>query len=253
VTESQTAPFQMILEELGQVRARAQRSHENLASAHPAWPVGKDGRLTAFAKISNVLTAAEFAVLFLERHLSDATWWAVTFTQRPSPPDATIIVTEFSQFSKDGLLQGAFGAVESSLRVILRALDSAACNRGTAEFKSVYDCLLRSKLVPPNLDDVVLLDFARALRNTVHNNGVYYHRLAAEVDLRYRGRLYSFRQGLPVEFADWELVIKLVDDLVGLLERVVTNGVVDRIPSIIDPCASEPVLPNPHTRPAGIA
>lgn len=251
MTDSHAPAFESILAQLVEVRARAQRVHESLGTAHPAWPVGRDGRLTALAKISNVLTAAEFAVLFIERHLSDATWWTATFTQRPSSADAVIIVTEFSQFSKGGLLEGAYGAVESSLRVILRALDPVACNGGTAEFKSVYDCLLRSKLVPPCLDDVELLDFARTLRNTVHNNGVYYHRQGTEVDLKYRGRLYSFRQGRPIEFADWELVIQLVDDLIGVLERVVTNGAVDMRGSILDPCASDPVLPNPRMQLTG--
>jgi hypothetical protein len=251
VTESQAPAFQIIREQLVQIRARAQRVHESLASGHPAWPVGRDGRLTALAKISNVLTAAEFAVLFIERHLSDATWWTATFTRRPSSSDAAIIVTEFSQFSKGGLLEGAYGAVESSLRVILRALDPVACNGGTAEFKPVYECLLRSKLALPRPDDVELLDFARTLRNTVHNNGVYYHRKGTDVDLKYRGCQYSFRQGRPVEFATWDLVIQLVDDLVGVLERVVSDGAVNTRPSILDPCASEPVLPNPRMQLSG--
>ena len=85
-------------------------------------------------------------------------------------------ITGFGKFIKFGLVHGIFSCVESFLRVFLRALDPTACSGGLDNFKNIYISLFQSKLAKCPPDGVKLLDLFRLVRNTIHNNGVYFHK-----------------------------------------------------------------------------
>jgi hypothetical protein len=74
-----------------------------------------------------------------------------------------------------------FSSIESSLRLFLRALDPTACNGGMKEFNSIYDCLFNSKLATAPADGIELLNLLRLVRNTIHNNGVYFNPRGTDV------------------------------------------------------------------------
>jgi hypothetical protein len=182
-----------------------------------------DARITAFSKFVNVLNSAQLAFAFISKHLLHKEWWdAVARTSIPDA-DKQIYANEFANFTKLGIVHALFSAIESSLRIFLRALDPIACNAGMAEFKAIYDCLFMSKLntVPPG--GTTLLDLLRNVRNTIHNNGVYFNPRGTGVRLTWGKDTYDFRQGVPVDFVTWEFLIAVSDSLRELLLNVVQD------------------------------
>jgi hypothetical protein len=174
--------------------------------------------------------------MFLDQHLLDAGWWRDSGLTRPEGQDFETTVIEFSQFTKSGFLQGVFSDVESTLRVVLRALDPTACDGGTAEFQTIYRVLLGTQLQFPRQDWEPLLELWRLLRNTVHNNGVHFHRRGTNAQLAYRGLTYNFSHGQPIEFANWAFLVSAAGDLLDLLITTIRAPSVLALPApIVDP------------------
>ena len=72
---------------------------------------------------------------------------------------------------------------------------------------------------------VELLDIARVIRNTIHNNGVYFHKSGNNETLSYKGRCYCFKHGKPVdEVGNWPFIIEIISDLVSLVIDVVRDS-----------------------------
>lgn len=151
-----------------------------------------------------------------------------------SDADKQMYANEFANFTKVGFMHALFSSLESSLRLFLRALDPAACNGGMAEFKSIYDCLFRSKLAAAPMDGTQLLDPLRLVRNTIHNNGVYFNRRGGNVTSNWQGGTYEFKQGAPVDFVTWEFLIQVSDSLMTLLREIVNDANLRNIAVEID-------------------
>jgi hypothetical protein len=218
-------PYSELLLQLQTPRQRAEAARVRLGLAHPAWLERLDARLTILSSVCNVLRSAEMSLVVLDVHMSSVDWWRALKGPRPNIKDVAFDQTAFSQISKDALLVFGLGSIENGLRCILRALDPTAASNATKEFKSVYDCLFRSKLgLPPEFGDP--FDFARLLRNTIHNEGVHFPPSPRTQVVRWRGDEYAFVAGVAVEFATWANIINLVDDLVAAAIGVVDHDVV---------------------------
>lgn len=135
-------------------------------------------------------------------------------------------------FVKMGFLQFVFSSIESSFRLFVKAIDSNACAGGTAEFKNIYAFLLTrfglQKWEP-------LLDLLRGVRNTIHNNGVYFHRSGKNETVTYKGVNYSFVVGRAVDIIDWAFLISMMKDIDSMLQEVVNYSELIAVPAIIDP------------------
>jgi len=145
------------------------------------------------------------------------------------PADKNKTAQEFRTFVTVGFVQFIQAAVESSFRVFLRALFGKA----PISWKSVYgDLLGRVKL--DSVENIALLDLLRHLRNTVHNNGVYFDRKPNR-SVDYRGRRFDFNLGQKV-MPDSELLLQIAQDVMELLHAVVrSNPVSDHEGAMPDP------------------
>ncbi|MGB9616816.1 MAG: hypothetical protein ACPL7J_05795 [Desulfomonilaceae bacterium] len=223
-----------LIEQLQPIRDRAVDDKTAVAALYPFVDPEHEARITAFSKLINVLNSLQLSFTFLSKHLLHKPWWdAIGRTPIPDY-DKQVYASEFANFVKVGFVHAMFSSIESSFRLFLRALDPAACNGGMAEFKSIYDCLLRSKLAAEPTDGINLLDLLRLVRNTIHNNGVYFNPRGADVTLSWQGETFEFRQGAPVDFVTWEFLIRVSDSLRILLRQVVEDTNLKKIAAMID-------------------
>jgi len=198
-----------------------------------------DARITSYNKIINVLNSVQLSLVFVTKHLLNQQWWDYLSPETIPTDDKILYADNFVNFIKLGFIQGLYMSIESSFRLFLRALDPIACNQGMAEFKSIYECLFKTKLKCIPIDGILLLDFLRLVRNTIHNNGVYYHKNGDNVSITWEGDKFDFQQGIPVDFVTWELLIRMTDALHNLLFIVVTDSNLKAISTkIIDPFSS---------------
>lgn len=223
-----------LIEQLQPIRDRAVDDKSAATSLYWFATPQHDARITAFSKLINVLNSLQLAFTFLSKHLLHKQWWDA-MARTPLPDcDKQLYANEFANFTKVGFVHAMFSSIESSLRLFLRALDPAVCNGGMAEFKSIYDCLFNSKLATAPADGIELLDLLRLVRNTIHNNGVYFNPRGADVTLSWQGQTFEFRQGAAVDFVTWEFLIQVSDSLRMLLRQVVEDTNLRNVTVVID-------------------
>jgi hypothetical protein len=229
-----TEEVHRLIEQLQPVRDRAVDDKTAVIALYPFVAPEHDARITAFSKFINVLNSVQLAFAFISKHLLHKRWWD-KIARTPIPDDdKRVYANEFANFVKVGFVHAMFSSIESSIRLFLRALDPVACNGGMAEFKSIYDCLFSSKLATAPADGTQLLDLLRLVRNTIHNNGVYFNPRGGNVSLSWQGRTFQFRQGAPVDFVTWGFLIQVSDSLRILLRQVIEDTNLRSITVMID-------------------
>lgn len=206
------------------IRNQAIQDRESVIAMYSSVDPKKDARVTAFSKMISVFNSVFLTWTFVSKHLLHSNWWKANFRGDIPVSDAQIYIDEFVNFSRIGFIQFLFSTTESSLRIFLRALDPGACQGGTAEFKSIYYCLLKSKLSVCPTEGIELLDLSRFVRNTIHNNGVYFHADGRDTIVSWRGMLYEFKQSMPVDFVTWQFLYDISDALRSLMCEVVTDA-----------------------------
>ena len=147
-----------LIGQLQSVRNLAVNDKNTIVALYSTVDPKHDARITAFSKTINVFNSLQLGLAFISKHLLHKQWWSAVATQDIPDIDKQIYVNEFANLTKLGFIQGIFSAVESSLRLLLRALDPTACNGGLAEFKSIYECLFKSNLTSSLPDTFSLLN-----------------------------------------------------------------------------------------------
>ena len=207
-----------------------------LRDCHSGWHRDHDARISGFAKLGNVQSSVALGIKFYADNLIDPDWWA-EHSDGYSAEDKRRINLAYVDLERIAFIQGGVSAVESTLRVLLRAIDPSACNKGLASFRSIYECLFRSKLATEPQEGIALLALFREVRNTVHNNGVYFNRYGRSCVLDYRGVTYHFDHGCKIVVADWDTLTMLMRDSAEMLTVVINHPVILDIDTITDPYA----------------
>ena len=155
----------------------------------------------------------------------------------PDESNRAKILKVFPQFLVVGFFYSFFSAIESSFRIYLRELAPAACNNGTADFKSIYDSLFKKLKLQQRKDYTDLLDLLRHIRNTIHNNGVCFHPDGKNKTVTYKGKQYIFDIGKPVKLRGRVLnfLVGLMPDILKMIEDVVYSQDIISRNKIIDP------------------
>lgn len=216
--------FMILIGELQTVRNGFMQDQIDVTRLYPSVDPRYDARISAYTKAINAINSTHLALTFIAKHLLHDEWWAAITHKQIPDADKKVYVVEFVNFTTIAFVQGLFLVVESSLRIFLRALDSSACNGGTAEFKSIYDCLFKSKLSSAPHEGIELLDLFRLVRNTVHNNGIYFHKTGKDTSVNWGGETFVFKHGAPIDFATLEFVIRISKAVRKLLREVVEDA-----------------------------
>ncbi|KAA9035541.1 hypothetical protein FW778_21530 [Ginsengibacter hankyongi] len=196
-----------------------------------------DCRITGLSKLINVINSSNLGCAFWAKNLLHHQWWIENTSFNDS--DETLLRMEFQNFIKLGLFHFSFSAIESTLRCIMRGIDPSAHFGAAVEFKRIYDDLIRNRLTAIRIDFIELLDFFSALRNTIHNNGIYFHKSGNSISRTFKGKSYDFNYGQPIEFASWPLLLEVLSDAANMLIVIVLDTNVISIPGdLIDPAST---------------
>jgi hypothetical protein len=86
-------------------------------------------------------------------------------------------------------------------------------------------------------DYIELLDLLRHIRNTIHNNGVYFQKSGQDRSRQYKGKPYKFEIGKPVNFPGGVLsfLLDLMPDILKMIEDVIYSTDIISRNKIIDP------------------
>jgi len=173
----------------------------------------------------------------------DKEWWNKIWCNELGlssvPDEKTLLMMRngFSQFYVIGFFHSLFSAIESAFWIYLREIDPVACNNGTAEYEAIYNSLFKKLKLQQRQDYIELLDLLRHIRNTIHNNGVYFHKSGLDKTLPYKGKKYNFEKGKAVEYHGGVLnfLLYLMPDILKMIEDVVYSSDIISRQKIIDP------------------
>ncbi len=223
-----------LISTIQQLRDSFISTKDDLIQKHLRWDQARDATLTLFAKCVNVLNSTQLGMVHIQFNLTQKQWWTSISKVPIADADLQLYLNEFDMFIKLGFVQFLFSSIESSFRLIVNAISPTACSGGTAEFKGIYSFLL-SRLTLQKYEP--LLDLLRCIRNTIHNNGVYFPRSGNNETMVYNGTTYSFEIGKPVDFVTWQFLFGLIPDLRQMIIDIVESNEVSSIAVIFDPFA----------------
>jgi hypothetical protein len=220
------------IESIERIRDSFVGTKNEIIKKFPTWNTEKDARITVFSKCINVCNSVQLSFIFMQFHLTQFDWWKQFAKSDIPSKDLQIYLDEFDMFTKIGFIQFIFSSIESAFRLYVKSLDSTACNNGTAEFKNIYSWLLKKTNLQKNEN---LLDLLRLIRNTIHNNSVYFHKNGLNETVNFKGKNFNFIVGRPVDFVTWDFIFEVISDVESLIIEVVKSNEIYQINQIIDP------------------
>ena len=75
-----------------------------------------------------------------------------------------------------------------------------------------------------------MLDFARTLRNLIHNNGTYFGKQGKNESLPFNGQTYNFEHGKGVRFAYQQLLFSIYEQILLLSDDLNDSPLVKALP-----------------------
>lgn len=172
--------------------------------------------------IRGELYSARLSLVMIEQCILQEAWWAATHKVMPSFAVRDHMLECYHTTIRDSLFNRMFAILEHSFRHFVRLIDPLACKGGTGSFYQVRNYLLE-RLSAKAQDDYQLLSLSALVRNTIHNDGLFYPDDNKRRTISYKGVEYEFNIAEPVAFATWEFIVMVAEDIATLLYRVVTD------------------------------
>lgn len=179
-------------------------------------------RESQFLKCSNTMNTAFVGFVLISEELLDPSWWEKHI---PDLDKTTIInhVEDFDMSIRSAFLNNFFASIESSFRYYCREISPGKFNNAAGNFKPMYDDMLsKNKLNLPNY--IPLLDLWRKMRNTIHNNGIFYPDNQKNCEVPYKGTIYKFEVSRVPQFLTWDLLLNIIPDTKDMLLSVVNSS-----------------------------
>jgi len=205
-------------------RTRVWRAYPKLDSS--------DVRLALYGLPGNALVTGLLNIKMTKSCLLNTSWWDQNVKSNREIEKRQHQTDEFVVHSKLSVFVLAFSFYESVIRETLRAARPGACNNGFAAFSTVYTSLLMHLSLQRH---VAPLDFARTLRNLIHNNGTYFGKNGVNETLCFDGKHYLFEHQRKVNFAYSELLFSIYEALLSLSDDINAHPQISGLPPTLMP------------------
>ncbi len=148
-------------------------------------------------------------------------------------------------FIKDYYILNYYFVFESKIRNIVRQLgdvpnldkNSKCVNLlGFESWYWIYTGFFKHYL-SLNEENIEVVKFFTAIRNTIHNGGFYFNQNGNE-NLKFMTQTYSFENSKPIDFLTWELKQNICNKLLELIDLTYSNPKIQSIRIIEDTVAN---------------
>ena len=136
----------------------------------------------------------------------------------------------------------SFSMVETTLRKLYEALEGKSPPINVAK---VYRAVCRRAGNTLTIEQKAAFRLFQLTRNSIHNNSIH---SAPDEDVEFAGYRFQFRRGYKVQYAEYPILISMMDHVQDLMLAVVSAAPVKGLPPIIDDHATVPgITPVPLT------
>jgi hypothetical protein len=195
---------------------------------YPTWESSLDARSAWFTGMLN--ECIPFALLDLWHMRDNLTYpyvWQKAFGVTLTENDWQQVIMEYDKHIRFASLHSTYATVEAIIRRVCEATD--------AQFYSPKKSI--GPITNHLLEILELTSFknlyklVRTIRNSIHNNGVYFPRDGKDCTIVWNGD-YTFRVGETVEILDWDFLIQHWREINEAITAIVLHPKIATIPSI---------------------
>lgn len=187
-----------------------------------------DLRLFVFEQLYDRYDNSAIQLILIKNHLSNIEWWKNTeeFKQENisiTEEQKENVVTSFIDDLKIYLIFSVFKILETFLRDLHRNI----LPNSKKKDKDIYS--VRNEIIEyTNVDKDYkkIIQIFQHIRNSFHNNGFHFRN---NVSIEYKGICYSFIDGQPISFIDFEFMFFLFSKTNTFILEIVNSPVVSKI------------------------
>lgn len=217
---------------LESTRGQVKSYIDELLNKH-SWDLDKDVRINILHQINQVLTSHVMNLTFNVQQVSNHYFQIKNFKTNTFK-DANRIDEGYYRFNKNGLIYNLSAIIERYLRLVAKELDHTLdVSKGIYGIKGRLFVILS---ISENSNEWSALELLSAIRNCIHNNGIYVNssRNFPDQNVFYRDKHYLFVNNTPHDYATYENLNDIIDDFLNLIKIINANPTIDSRVSIID-------------------
>lgn len=182
--------------------------------------------LHPFRIIRNEAFALRLHFAILEAHLTQKSWWEITHPDRV-PPQEEIEhhIRSYDMNIKRGYIIGIFSVQEHTLREGIRKTNPSILNNAKSPYWRIRDHFFSNYSFDEN-DQLYesALKLLASIRNTFHNDGLFFPFDCNDLEIEYKGKNYLFENEKPINFVEWELLTDLTEELANFFYELNSNS-----------------------------
>lgn len=188
-----------------------------------------DIRSTVYQDIKVSVGVYAFELATIAKHYLHYNWWDEIGLSNLTNEQKMANVSRMHEVTLFGSFHMAYAAYESALRQIHYSLDSKCCTESTAGIWNLRTCLMKRTSVTINGS---CFPFLSAIRNTIHNAGVYRNAVQKTVSYTFSGKVYSFEHMKPFSFLYPDVLIDLMMSFTSELRPILASPTTMSIPYV---------------------
>lgn len=217
------------------------------------WHQNKDSRMLfiLFTKDLNLNTILLLSILSdSTKNLQDIEWYKnkLPFFKRSIETNNNFVkfcndrINNIFNYILSDFFLSYFFEFETRIRNILRSLqivknkEKNTVFNGNENITKVFNCLFQDFLMFEKKEFEIAIFFS-AVRNSIHNSGIFFSPKDEDLQVDYRDKTYNFAYGKPVNFLSLELKKIMMLDLLDLFSKIINNPKIKKIELIKDPVA----------------
>ena len=232
-----TKVIKVAIQEFEQVRENIRAIRHDLIARY-SWNPDEDFRINIFEQLDNLIRSLSLSLAFHIRCISDRDWIHpflfknIDTTKSQQANDFFQIRRNLDTFHRTGFVYTLTQVTEGAIRSLLRAIDPS--DRGTDNFSLVCGNLAHKMENPSPLNDFrAAIDLLREIRNTIHNNGIYFSLDSNDKkEIKYRGKTYVFEDGKPQNNSGYHILWCITEDVASILKIIIEDQNVNEIDSV---------------------
>ena len=206
---------------------------------NPTWQQN-DIRMQVFERLWYITASVMGLTIAIADSFTQGRWWSDRAGLGMSEPQGRNVVEVSQTFVTLGWVVLSFSIVETTLRTLYEALERKPPPMNVSK---VYDAVTRRTGVTLTTDQAAAFQLFRWTRNSMHNNSIH---SGPDIDVEFAGYKYEFRPGHRVEYAEYPILINMMEHVQDLMIAVVSTAPTQGLPSTIaDPTTAPGITPIP--------
>lgn len=215
------SPEEKVIQDIESLMHRLKDINDQLTMKYPK----DDLRLSLIGLPGNALHSNLLHMAMAVYTITHKAWWKVAYQKEEPTANDLEALRNLDSMTRHATFVFFLSRIEWNFRKLITFLFPGACANGSSAFKNVYEHLFKNlgltRFIP-------LYDLCRLTRNSLHSNGIFISRTAANEMINWNGQIYNFTHMQSIDFMDYDTQISIYKDLIDSLEALLAIPAVQK-------------------------